>query len=195
MDDTMIRLNGREYIYDGQKWFSAGDHMQPPLSVTSQLEGQLPSAAKLAVRMQARRAGRSELRHFFAYHSPEVMGVTAEECDGLEFHTSKKLADVIGDVLWFVAKARQKKRFFLRSYYVIESVRPSIQEGFEYSIGGSEKHAGVFEPMQELTDLAWFQAYFPTTKGSHGLGMHTIPQPVVEEFKKLASSAGHAFVY
>jgi hypothetical protein len=195
MDTFTVRLLGKPYVYDGHKWFGADDYMQPPQSITSQLKTLLPAEVQLAVRMQAKRAGRIELRHFLGYHSPEVMGSTAEKCNGLEFLTSRDFGNPVGDVLWFVGKAAREKKYFLRSHYVIEAVNRSSDPAFQFVFVGSQARAGVFESMQELTSLRWFQDFFPTTTCARGFGMDTIPAAEVAEFKALAAAAGHAFVY
>jgi hypothetical protein len=195
MDPVTVRLNGRAYTFDGQRWYGADDYTQPPLSITNQLMSLLPPGEELRVRMRGKRSGLIELRHFLGYHSPEVMGCTAEECDGLGFLTSKDFGNPVGDVLWFVGKARGGRNYFLRSWYIIEAVTVSDHPDFDRAFVGSKARAGLFEPMPELTDLRWFQEFFPTTTCAHGFGMDVIPSPVVADFKKLAAKVGPAFEY
>lgn len=195
MDTFTVRLNGKDYIYDGQKWFGADDYMQPSVVIIQQLKERLPRDAELLVRMHAKRSGLIEMRHFLGYHSPEVMGCTADECDGLGFLTSKEFGNPVGDVLWFVGKASRVKRYFLRSYYVIVAIRDSDVSDFNYRFVGTTQRAGLFEPMLELTDLPWFKTFFPTTTCAQGFGMDTMAPSIVNEFKKLAATAGCPFAY
>jgi len=185
-----VQLNGKNYVYDGRMWFCADDFMHPPSSVVQQLQRLLSNEDKLEIKMAAKRRGELELRHFFAYHSPEVMGCTADECDGLGFLTSKDFGDPIADVLWFVGKAARVKRYFLRSFYVIEGIGPSDHPDFDHTLFGSEEHAGLFDPMPKLTNLRWFQEYFPRTTCARGFGMDVMEPSAVERFKKVAAKAG-----
>jgi hypothetical protein len=190
-----MKHNGKNYVYDGKVWICADDFTHPPSSVRQQLERLLSDDDKLEIKMAVKRSGDLELRHFFAYHSPEVMGCTAEECDGLGFLTSKDFGDPIGDVLWFVGKAPKVKRYFLRSYYVIEGIGPSNHPDFDHSLFGSDNHAGLFDPMPELTTLQWFQEYFPRTTCAQGRGMDIMEPSAVGDFKKVAAKAGCPFAY
>lgn len=194
MDTITVRLDGKAYIFDGQTWVGP-DYTVPPLAVLGQLKKLLPPGEELRIRIEAKRSGSIPLHNFLGYHSPEVMGCTAEECDGVGFLTSKDFREPVADVLWFVGKARRARRYFLRSWYRIEAVRKSDHPDFAYEFIGSEEHAGLFDPMPELTKLPWFQDFFPTTTCARGFGMDVIPAPVVNEFKKVAANAGCPFVY
>lgn len=192
MAGITMKLGGRVYSYDGQKWLDA-DSTRVPVAIEGQLMRRLLPDQILEARMEARRTGIAELRHFLGCHNPDVMGTTGEECDGLGFLTNKDFGDPVADVLWFVARSERPGRYSLKSFYVIE--RDTDGGIFKHRYEGSPKRATVFDPMLELTHLKWFQEYYPTTQYANGLGMDVIKPGMVHRFIEVAATAGKEFRY
>ena len=119
----------------------------------------------------------TSIRHWVAYHSPDVMGYEFFECTEFAILTDKSVRDLIGDVVWVVGRKRDTRRFYLDVRFRVTLHKPAPRDsGFRYWVGAQD--GTVFFPTPEVTKLRWFPRLQMATN-DFTLGFQHIIDPVV----------------
>ncbi len=135
------------------------------------------------------------MKDLIIYHNPDVLGFSAHELEGLKAVTKQENAGLEGERVWVVTGEGKPRRYFLRSYFVVDEIGQGDTSGtILKGIKGR-----VFDPMPELSDFEWFSK-LKSVEGNFRFGPRAIRNPeivhglehVARTFAPLAVAIGQA---
>jgi hypothetical protein len=119
----------------------------------------------------------TRLRHWVAYHSPDVMGYEFFECQGFAVSTNKWLRDMEGDIVWVIGRLGGTQRYFLDCRFRISRYENAADDSeFDYVVSGTD--GIVFFPTPEITRLPWFTRLMQITSRL-SVGLQAVNDPEV----------------
>lgn len=119
----------------------------------------------------------TEVRHWLAYHNPDVMGFEFYECEGFAILTNKRVRDLVGDIVWDVGRLGGTTRYFLDCRFRVTHLGPADPtSGFSLRVSGDD--GLLFGPALEITAKPWFEELRRVT-GNFSVGFQSIKDSAV----------------
>ncbi len=121
---------------------------------------------------------------YIVYHNPDVMGYPASQVQKFEIVTNHVVRNAVGGRVWLVTGEGRPRNFYLRMYFIVETVGSGEDAGFRTRVsGGSEGQK--FEVMPSLDGEEWLDDLKRET-GNFSFGFRPIrSQHVIGGLQKL----------
>ena len=128
------------------------------------------------------------MRHYIAYHNADKMGRSLHDGEPLRLLTSKPVAPLIGNTVWFVTgEGNKAKAYSLGSVFRVTHVGEAAEGGFQHFASGP---GHVFHPPVPVGEAAWFTEVLRVS-GNFGLGVSEVKDTaVIAALTGIASVAG-----
>ena len=108
---------------------------------------------------------------FIVYNNTDTVGELFKKAP-LSVFTNKRVSEnVLGGRVWLIAGSGQPRKFFLRSWFIIENVGSGAEHGFSTCLRGTEGQ--VFDPMIEIDPSEWF-TQLKKDQGNFAFGFNPI---------------------
>lgn len=124
------------------------------------------------------------MKDLVIYHNPEVMGYGVDKFKDLSAVTRHPNKEILGHRVWLVTAEGRPRRYFLRSYFVVNDVRESSAGSLLKGVDGK-----VFDPMPELNGFEWF-GELRKSQGNFRWGPRAIrTQSIIEGLEGIAKAS------
>jgi hypothetical protein len=113
----------------------------------------------------------SETRDYVVYHNPDVMGYSATGAKPLSIVTNKPVKSAIGKRVWLITGEGNPRKYYLRSWFIVDEISSGEKQGFETRLTGTEGE--VFDPLVPIEEGEWWDN-FRTSQGNFAFGFSAI---------------------